>query len=172
MGGVLLAEGGGNGPDLYPHIVNRSLERDFGLMAYAEILKIKAYAAVVNEHLASDAPLSAMSTVVDNPAAWVAFVVGYREAGGKREWEAHFVNDVLPCEGGVWAGYYGPPISSFISRAQFAPRSWATVNRMLGPLNPDSPFDVGRAVAWWANNISHPGDTSGWPTCWWRGVVP
>lgn len=171
MGGVFLAEGGGSAVEPYPHPVNRQLERDFALMAYAETLKIRTYAAAVEKN--NELPvLRNESPRTNDSAQWVAFVIGYREQMGNRQWEAHFVNDVLPCEGSVWAGYYGPPVSTFISRAQFDPGSWATTIRVLGPLNPDSPFDVGKAVAWWSNNIRHPGGSGGWPSCWWEGIVP
>lgn len=99
-----------------------------------------------------------------------AFSQGYRDGGGREEWLTHFINDVLPCEGSAWEGYDG--YNSYYTRAQFSIDTWAKVVAHLGYAAPDDPYFVGRAVAWWSSVISYPGDTSGWPTCWWRGTVP
>ena len=100
---------------------------------------------------------------------WAAFADGYRAWGGREEWLEHFVNDVLPCESSEWGGWYD---NGYVSRAQFAPGSWATAVGHTGLSDPTDPYAVGAAVAWWSAAIEHPGSTSGWATCWWRGVVP
>lgn len=191
MGGVLLAREDGNANESYPTIVNYQLERDFLIMAYAEIIKIKAYADAVSASIHSRDteaagrlrdPRVLPLPRLDSDAAWVAFVIGYRAEDGSREWEAHFVNDVLPCEGSRWIGYYGFP---FWGRAQFSSIPGDTWDKVLRhfEISPeqqrsfaDSPFQMGRAVAWWSNRLaetgSHPGTRGGWPVCWWQGRVP
>ena len=102
-------------------------------------------------------------------ADWLRFLSGYRDWGGREEWLRHFVEDVLPCESGEWGAWYA---NGYVSRAQFDPGSWATAIQHTGLDDPADPYHVGAAVAWWGNNIAHPGGSGGWPTCWWRGEVP
>jgi hypothetical protein len=108
----------------------------------------------------------------ENDLAWESFRQGYGDRGGVAAWEDHFVDDVLPCEAGRWTGYYGPPVSRYISRAQFHPGSWATTTSATGLSDPDNPYHVGANVAWWSRNISHPGSLGGWAECWKRGTIP
>lgn len=110
----------------------------------------------------------------DGSNDWGRFERGYLESGGRPEWLTHFVKDVLPCEGGAWAGYYGQ--NGYWTRAQFSLDTWETIVGMFSVIDQrrvaDDPYFVGQAVAWWSSVISYPGDSSGWPTCWWRGAVP
>ena len=101
--------------------------------------------------------------------SWACFRQGYRDFNGNPEWEERFI-DVLLCEGDYWVGYSGPPVSRYISRAQFDPGSWATATAATELSDPDNPYHVGANMAWWSGAISHPGDSSGWPGCWRRGA--
>jgi hypothetical protein len=96
------------------------------------------------------------------------FINGYRAYGGPAEWEANAWLTVTTCEGSQWEGYYGP----YWSRAQFSADTWAKVRAGTGLSDPDDPYTVGAGVAWWINALlaegSHPGGTGGWPVCWWR----
>ena len=117
---------------------------------------------------------SILSELRPRPSAIVlgdgAFLQGYRDFGGNAAWEAHFLNDVLPCESGHWGqDWYA---NGYRSRAQFHPGSWATASAITGQIDGSDPYAVGANVAVWSNLIAHPGSTAGWPTCWWRGVVP
>jgi len=113
------------------------------------------------------------------PAAAIgAFSAGYLEHGGRAEWLTHFLADVMPCEGGgddepqpwwLFGDYSG---SGYVSPAQFDAGSWATASAATGRTDPHNGYDVGANVGWWSAHIEHPGGTGGWPTCWWRGVVP
>ena len=116
-------------------------------------------------------PVSAPSVHSDLPTSDPsgAFADGFRAWGGREEWLEHFVNDVLPCESSEWGGWYD---NGYVSRGQFDPGSWATAVGNTGLSDPTNPYAVGAAIAWWSNAIEHPGSTGGWPTCWWRGVVP
>ena len=101
--------------------------------------------------------------------SWACFRQGFQDFDGNPEWEDRFV-DVLLCEGDYWVGYSGPPVSRYISRAQFDPGSWATATAATELSDPDNPYHVGANMAWWSGAISHPGDSSGWPGCWRRGA--
>jgi len=101
-----------------------------------------------------------------------AFLQGYRDFGGRPEWERHFVDDVIPnCEN------YGRPDSGWywdwsmgdvhLSAAQFHPNSWGRAAQLTGLSDPTNLYHVGANVAAWSNAISHPGGTGGWPYCWW-----
>lgn len=101
------------------------------------------------------------------------FRQGYRDFGGNPAWEEHFVTDViLGCENSTYGWVWHPEASHYITVAQFHPASWATAARATELDDPNDPYHVGAAVAWWSNAIEHPGGTGGWPTCWWEGVVP
>ena len=98
------------------------------------------------------------------------FERGYRDFGGREEWLAHFINDVMPCEGGLlWYEFGDYSASGYISAAQFHYQSWATASAATGATNPRSAFDVGANVAWWSNNVSDPWGSGGWPVCGHRG---
>lgn len=93
---------------------------------------------------------------------------GYRDANGVPEWE-----DILWCvitkEAGTWIGWYGQ--NGYWSRAQFSDGdTWPKVERYLISIgvtpNPDEPYIIGLAVAWWAKQISHPSHLSGWAGTW------
>ena len=113
-------------------------------------------------------PPAAAYAVVDGDAA---FIAGYLDHGGNPAWQAHFLYDVAPCEGGPTWGIadYG---NGYISRLQFHPGSWATAATHTGLWDGADPYHVGANVAWWSGAIDHPGTTSGWPYCWWVGSVP
>lgn len=103
------------------------------------------------------------------PSDFTDFIVGYRNFGGRPEWEERFVT-TLRCEGSRWDGYHGG--NFYWTRAQFSLDTYAKVVAYFASLgiefDPDDPYLTGAAVAWWSKRISHPGDRSGWPTCWWR----
>jgi hypothetical protein len=120
--------------------------------------------------------VAAVSTKVQPPEnigtssidAWDQFREGYRDAGGRPEWE-----DTLVCvvtkEAGTWIGHHGG--NGYWSRAQFSHGdTWPKVQKFLISIgvtpNPDEPYVVGLGVGWWANQISHPRDTSGWRNTW------
>ena len=95
----------------------------------------------------------------------VAFSRGYRAEGGPDELLAHFLDVVLPCEGGAdWRPDHG---NGYVSRAQFHRGTWQTITAALGVLDAGKPYDVGRAVAWWINaiGIEAVGTNAGWPWC-------
>lgn len=118
--------------------------------------------------VAGDVPASDLSAIIC-VSEWSEFCRGYRDFGGRPEWERHFIDDVLPCEGSRWSGYYGLP---YWSRAQFSGDTWLKVRAAFGVVDAaafefaDSAFWTGAAVAWWSNEIDHPGGTGGWPGCW------
>lgn len=97
-----------------------------------------------------------------------AFALGYAQGGGPMQYLRHFLDVVLPCEGGPdWSVKdYG---NGYVSRAQFHQASWATASRATGFTEPNDPYSVGRNVAWWVNAIaaegSGPGGRGGWG-CW------
>lgn len=96
------------------------------------------------------------------------FIAGYRDYGGNPTWEAHWIEDVLPCEGGPEWWRFGPYDNGYISPVQFHGGSWATAFAATGLSDPYDPFHVGANVAWWSNRVD-PGGTGGWPVCWHRG---
>lgn len=99
----------------------------------------------------------------DAGSAAAAFLEGYRAAGGPPQYEAHFVETVIPkCE---WTAGWGVPWhdtgNGYVSVAQFTPCSWAKA----GGGDPTDPWVTGRNVGTWAQ-MTVPGEQ--WPTCWWR----
>lgn len=116
-------------------------------------------------------------------AATERFLAGYRSAGGPALYDAHLVNDVLPCEGNdpeievAWYDHFTIPYrNGYISPAQFSPDSWATAALHTGLSDPTDVNTVGANTGWWIKALeaegSHPGGSGGWSVCWWRGVVP
>jgi hypothetical protein len=99
------------------------------------------------------------------------FARGYAGYGGPVAYLQHFIEDVLPCEGGPdWSitDYH----NSYISRLQFSPGSWRAAAAATGRDDGADPYAVGANAAWWVQHIDSPGGTGGWPVCWWRGLVP
>jgi len=88
-----------------------------------------------------------------------AFLAGYRGAGGAANYEAHIVEDVIPCEYG-WEPWQ--PGNGYLSRAQFDPQSWETA----GGGDPADDYTVGANMARWMAMVD-PGSSAGWPVCWW-----
>jgi hypothetical protein len=76
--------------------------------------------------------------------------------------------DVRPCEG-EWGVEYG---NGYVSAFQFTHGTWANAASHTGQSDPLRPYDVGVNVAWLLAQITNPGSTGGWPTCWWRGSIP
>lgn len=95
-----------------------------------------------------------------------AFLSGYAAEGGPPWLAERMLRVVTTCEGSQWAGYYGP----YWGRPQFSSDTWQTIKKALGPLDPDDPYQMGRATAWWLLQIGpeNAGTTAGWPVCFWR----
>lgn len=119
-------------------------------------------------------PAGHISSVAHNeaPCSDCAFAQGYIDAGGPERYLRHLVEDVRPCEG-EWGVAYA---NRYVSAFQFTPGTWAAAASRTGRADPLDPYDVGANVAWLINDLERrgisPGSTAGWPTCWWRGLVP
>ena len=88
-----------------------------------------------------------------------AFIAGYRLGNGREEWLLPFIR-TLRCEGSQWVGYHGQ--NNYWTRAQFSLDTWAKVVRHFPDIDPDSPYWVGLAVAWWSS-LTNPAEQWG---CW------
>lgn len=120
----------------------------------------------VNDH-SSERTFTPYPSLPDDEAD-ARFKEGYRLASGREEWIDHLLRIIKTCEGrSGWTGYYGP----HWTRAQLSGDTWIKVSAFVTGLgyvaDPDDPFIVGLGAGWWARVISHPGDRSGWPVCWW-----
>jgi len=89
-----------------------------------------------------------------------AFLAGFRSAAGPADFEAHIVEDVIPCE---WGWQPWQPGNGYLSRAQFDPQSWESA----GGGDPTDDYQVGANVARWMRMVD-PGGSGGWPNCWGR----
>ena len=116
-------------------------------------------------------PTRSVPAVANTEAA--RFSRGYLDYGGRADWLAHFVNDVIPgCENKGYGWVWHPEASAYVSVAQFDSGSWATASANTGLSDPWDLYHVGANVAQWSNAINHPGSSGGWPHCWWVGAVP
>lgn len=101
-----------------------------------------------------------------------AFAQGYLDGAGPERYLRHLVEDVRPCEG-EWGVVYG---NGYRSAFQFTAGTWAAMARRTDLWDPMDPYHVGANVAALINDLERrrvsPGSTGGWPTCWWRGLVP
>lgn len=190
-GGHRIKEGDSHEPTV---VVRTNDEITRGFQRWAYLMALSEPAPIVAPRVASgeapvplEVPGAGVPVLLSGPAGapeiisiicapeWEAFCRGYRDFGGRPEWERHFVDDVLACEGAHWAGYYGVP---YWSRAQFSGDTWLKVRAAFGVVDAaqaefaDSAYWTGAAVAWWSNAIDYPGGTGGWPSCWWEGIVP
>ena len=108
-------------------------------------------------------PVVETAPAVATPAV-EAFLQGYRAGGGDPVWEAHWVNDVIPCE----SEWTLDPAGFHLGLAQFAPGTWGQA-RCSPEADYRSPWEQGCAVArWMSQTPGRWGTTSGWPRCWWR----
>ncbi len=110
------------------------------------------------------APTPTPTPTPETPAE--AFIRGSRAGGGERQWESHWVNDVIPCE----SGWEVDPPGYHLGLAQFTPGTWASARNSVGADYRD-PWEQGYAVARWMATIAPGyGTTVGWPYCWWVGL--
>ncbi len=102
------------------------------------------------------------------PNAPGEFIRGYRDHGGRSEWEAHFIEIVIPCEGDEfkWDWRWGD--SDYLSILQFYPGTWGTAAHHTGHSNPENLYHVGANSAYWSSVVP-PSSSGGWADCWTGG---
>ena len=102
-----------------------------------------------------------------SPSVWLR---GYRDHGGRSEWEAHFLAVVIPCEGEefAWDWHWGDSV--YISILQFDAGTWSTAVHHTGHTNPEDLYHVGANTAYWSNVVP-PDSEGGWVDCW-KARVP
>ena len=93
------------------------------------------------------------------------FIRGYLDHGGRSEWEAYFVETVIPCEGEEfeWDWHWGD--SNYLSVLQFDVGTWATAAHHTGHTNPEDLYHVGANTAYWSSVVP-PSSFGGWADCW------
>jgi hypothetical protein len=136
-----------------------------------------------DEHPATQAPVPTQPAVQAPADAIRAgdghaeFSAGYLDHGGDPSLLAHLLANVLPCEstGSDWIDWtvHLTKPNGYRSAAQFHPGSWATAVRHTSLGDDTDPYHVGANVATWIRLIGGreaAGTTSGWPSCWWRGL--
>lgn len=89
------------------------------------------------------------------------------DGGGPVAYVSHLARDVRPCEGDWGVAYENGYVSAF----QFTPSTWRAAAAGTGLGDPLNAYHVGANVAWLVQRVD-PGSSGGWPSCWWRGLVP